>query len=305
VYSPLPADLPFVKENKLIQLAAYHGDIDRYARLRRPVMLKHEWAIVIHRTYHHPIFARYYSTQVAERPENKHEIKIRRAINARRIMSNDLTWLSADTPGKLLPDLIWYPEVANSSTYEKLAHMKPAMFKNCLRASIVPNNSSLWDDLLVAALKIFKSTRDSNEPEDSKLWWLANHADHVLWKEASSSPNKHFQEDITAAVPDAAEKWEVVVINSDWVLDYITASSLYSALRNRLVRLYDPVRPGANEIGPYDGMDCGVGDVDVALFLRDAISRETWKKEVEDQGDIQPPLERIWEILDSIQASSL
>lgn len=42
VYSPLPADLPLISKDKLIHVAAYNGDIDRYARLRRPQMLKHE-----------------------------------------------------------------------------------------------------------------------------------------------------------------------------------------------------------------------------------------------------------------------
>ncbi|CAI7589851.1 unnamed protein product [Penicillium palitans] len=33
VYSPLPADFPLINKDKLIHVAAYNGDIDRYARL--------------------------------------------------------------------------------------------------------------------------------------------------------------------------------------------------------------------------------------------------------------------------------
>lgn len=56
--------------------------------------------------FHNSIFAKWWTTQIAEHPEERHEIKIRCAINARRIMSHDLSWLTADTPGKLLQDLI-------------------------------------------------------------------------------------------------------------------------------------------------------------------------------------------------------
>ncbi|KAJ5427073.1 hypothetical protein N7465_002143 [Penicillium sp. CMV-2018d] len=86
------------------------------------------------------LFAKWWTIQIAEHPEERREIKIRCAINARRIMSNDLSWLTADTPGKLLPDLIWFPAVAHYLTYGKLAHMRPDMFITCLRACIVAND---------------------------------------------------------------------------------------------------------------------------------------------------------------------
>lgn len=40
--SPLPFDLPVVNKDLLILMAAYYGDIDRYARLRRPEPVHHE-----------------------------------------------------------------------------------------------------------------------------------------------------------------------------------------------------------------------------------------------------------------------
>ena len=174
VYNPLPADLPFINKDKLIQVAAYNGEIDRYARLRRPQMLRHEWAMVVHGIYHNPIFAKWWSTQIPEHPQQRHEIKIRRAINARRIMSDDLTWLTIDTPGELLPELICYPKVAHWMTYEKLAHKRPDMFEDCLRASIVGNYTWTWDDLLRAAPellkdKLFPCDFNAPEPENPKL----------------------------------------------------------------------------------------------------------------------------------------
>ncbi|KAL4797272.1 hypothetical protein BDV19DRAFT_387446 [Aspergillus venezuelensis] len=158
VHNPLPSDLPLINKDKLIQVAAYNGEIDRYPRLRRPRMLKHEWAMVI-----------------PEHPEDRHEIMIRCAIDARRIMSNDLTWLTADYPGILLPGLIWYPNVAHSTTYEKLAYRRPGMFEACLRACIVANNPWSWDELLRVAPKIFKDKfpDDFSKPkdiQDPKLW---------------------------------------------------------------------------------------------------------------------------------------
>lgn len=296
VYSPLPADLPLINKDKLIHVAAYNGDIDRYARLRRPQMLEHEWALVIHGIYHYPFFAKYWTTQLPEHPEDKggrRDLKIRRAINARRIMSNDLSWLTADTPGRVLPDLIWYPELAHSSTYVKLAHKRPGMFAMCLRACVVANKNHSWDNLLHDAFDIYKSTGD-DEPEDPKKWWLSKYADRGLWNEADGSSNKYYQNDILAAVPDAAQKFQR---GYDWWRDYYTAGDLYFPDRDMLVQLFDPVHAGATD-GPYDGMGCGIGDVDLALFLRDAISRETWKKEIEDEEYLLAHLYEIWELLD-------
>lgn len=309
VYNPLPADLPLINKDKLICVAAYNGEIDRYARLRRPQMIKHEWAMVVHGIYHNPIFAKWWSTQIPEHPEDRHEINIRRAINARRIMSDDLTWLTADTPGELLPELIWYPNVANLITYEKLAHRRPSMFEHCLRACIVANYDWIWDDLLRAAPEIFKDKfpRESSEPEpkleDSKLWWLSKHASYGLWSEAEASSNKHFQNDISAAVPDAAEKFQTPHVNSQWWGDYYFANTLYSPQRDPIIRLHDPVQPGSRtDEGPYDGMDCGIGDVDLALFLGDAISRETWKREIGDDRYSTAYLVEVWDLLEMEQA---
>ncbi|KAL4744143.1 hypothetical protein BDV11DRAFT_210799 [Aspergillus similis] len=311
IYNPLPADLPFINKDKLIQVAAYNGEIDRYARLRRPQMLIDEWALVVHGIYHNPIFAKWWSTQISEHPHDKHEINIRRAINARRIMSNDLTWLAADTPGKLLPELIWYPNVAESTTYEKLAHRRPAMFGRCLQACIVANHQWTWDDLLRAAPEIFKDefSRDSREPKESqedtnpKLWWLSKHASYALWKEAGASSNKHFQNDIRAAVPDAAEKFQTAHANSDWWGDWYTAEDLYARSKESpIIQLHDPVQAGACDEGPYDGMRCGIGNVDIALFAGDVVSKETWKREVLDRGYSTAHMVDFWDLLDMERA---
>ncbi|KAJ5637370.1 hypothetical protein N7490_007249 [Penicillium lividum] len=104
VYNPLPAELPLINKDKPIHVAAYKGEIDRYARLRRPKMLEDEWAMV-------------WASQIPKHPDDHTQLRIRGAINARRIMSDDLTWLAADTPEEVLPTLIWYPEVASGVTW--------------------------------------------------------------------------------------------------------------------------------------------------------------------------------------------
>lgn len=44
------------------------------------------------------------------------------------------------------------------------------------------------------------------------------------------------------------------------------------------------------------------GDVDIALFLGDAVSRETWKREIEDEGYSTACLEEVWDLLEMEQA---
>jgi hypothetical protein len=62
LYNPLPADLPLINKDSLIYVAAYTGNIDRYARLRRPKGLEHEFGIVIRGIYHNAFFAKWWGT---------------------------------------------------------------------------------------------------------------------------------------------------------------------------------------------------------------------------------------------------
>ncbi|KAL2216467.1 hypothetical protein M432DRAFT_663869 [Thermoascus aurantiacus ATCC 26904] len=99
LYSPLPTDLPPVNKDLLILLAAYSGNIDRYARLRRPQMIPGEYSCIVRGIYHDAIFAKC----------------IRRAINARFIMNNDLSRITEETDEGDLPYLIWYPSWADAT----------------------------------------------------------------------------------------------------------------------------------------------------------------------------------------------
>jgi hypothetical protein len=65
LYEPLPPDLPTVKKDFLIQMAAYEGNIDRYARLARPRLVDRvELACVIRGIYHHTMFARWWASEI-------------------------------------------------------------------------------------------------------------------------------------------------------------------------------------------------------------------------------------------------
>lgn len=127
-------DLPPINKDNLDLAAAYLGDVDRYTCLRRPQMIKQEFHGVIYGIYHHPLWARWWSTQVPEVPEEDswNNRRIRRAINARCIVSDDITCITSSTPDWLLPSNIWWPNVAYPDTYVRLARKRPDMFELCL-----------------------------------------------------------------------------------------------------------------------------------------------------------------------------
>lgn len=134
LYSPLPADLPTVDTDMLILSAAYHGDIDRYVRLRRPKKIEGELACLVRGIYHDPLFAKFWSLQPCAEPE---DWRIRRAINARFIMSNDLSRITPTTCVFELPYCIWFPQPAYWTVYEHLARLRPDMKLHAARACIV------------------------------------------------------------------------------------------------------------------------------------------------------------------------
>lgn len=136
LYSPLPVDLPPINKDNLILVAAYTGDIDRYVRLRRPRIIEYEFECIVRGIYHNVFWAKWWSSQVPEVPDmqfsNWVEQAIRCAISARRIMSDDITWVTASTPCEVLPYNIWWPACASCHTYKRLALKSPVMFRRCL-----------------------------------------------------------------------------------------------------------------------------------------------------------------------------
>ncbi|KGQ09459.1 hypothetical protein BBAD15_g5206 [Beauveria bassiana D1-5] len=145
---PLPPDLPMGNKDILILAAAYTGNVDRYARLRRPQMVDQEAGCVVRGIYHCPFFATWWATQTLLPRPCRHAAWIAQAIHARMIMSNDLSRLTPDVPRDHLPYLIWYPAVAQPSTYKEVARRCPTMRPAVLRAAIYAKDRTLFDELL-------------------------------------------------------------------------------------------------------------------------------------------------------------
>ncbi|KAB5569907.1 hypothetical protein GE09DRAFT_957716, partial [Coniochaeta sp. 2T2.1] len=130
LHQPLPRDLPTVDKNLLILMAAWSGDIDRYARLRRPRMIAGEVACLVRGIHHNTFFAKWYSEQPGIQP------LLAQSCNARFLMNNDTSWATDLLPDDHLPRQIWYPGLAAEDTYRDLARRKPTMVPQIARACI-------------------------------------------------------------------------------------------------------------------------------------------------------------------------
>ncbi|KAH8764801.1 hypothetical protein F5883DRAFT_715443 [Diaporthe sp. PMI_573] len=163
LWNPLPVDLPWGNKDLLILMAAYYGNVDRYARLRRPLRVSRaEAPCVMRGIYHSTIFAKWCSLQ----PDAE---KYSSDITARFIMSNDLSRIKEDTDDFDLPWQIWYPLRAAAETYLELVRRKPAARAVVARALIVADYEKAWD-----------SIADDIEPYDE------------LMEEAKASTNPHY-----------------------------------------------------------------------------------------------------------------
>jgi hypothetical protein len=187
---PLPADLPTIDKDLLILMAAWSGNIDRYARLRRPTMINGEMPCVIRGIYHHPFFAKWWLMQESVSQENVSQ-QIRMAIYARLIMNNDLSWLSESTPDSDLPILIWHPNPAREHTYTELARRRPSMTPQVARSCIKANYQDLFDAL-------------NTTP------------DIFLWRDAKKVSNTHYLEQIEQKVMELGlDRFELSVFDSE------------------------------------------------------------------------------------------
>ncbi|KAJ5280180.1 hypothetical protein N7478_005552 [Penicillium angulare] len=299
VYSPLPTDLPLINKDGLISVAAYIGDIDRYVRLRRPEWIEDELGLVVHGIYHNAFFAKWWNSQISETPQSGLiECTIRRAINARRIMSNDLSWVTVDVPDLVLPEMIYYPSFAQGTTYQELAHIVPSMYRLCLQACIGAGYVTTWDNLLLQPpedISYFQSPRKPDEPEDLKLWRISRVVGADIWNEAQLASNPQFLQEISAAVPKKPDS------GPDWQ-DYCSAFGLYHRIPEGVIRVDKPIWPSGG-IGPYNGQRPGIGDVDYAAFVMDAVGKDVWEEEKQRQNSSYLPVDRIYEFLKTNRAS--
>ncbi|KAK3196798.1 hypothetical protein K4F52_000142 [Lecanicillium sp. MT-2017a] len=170
--NPLPADLPTLNKALLIFMAVYHGNIERYSRLRRPRMGRTELYYVIRGIYHNTMFAKWWSTQDPTRFKEE----IQAPIIARFIMNEDISWALRKV-GSSLPELIHFPDIAAPSTYKALAKLVPRMRNSTLHAAIYANYKDVFDFVLgldSPAITLRPITR--------------------LVAEAKDSPNSHYLE---------------------------------------------------------------------------------------------------------------
>ncbi|KAK2800702.1 hypothetical protein FQN50_008012 [Emmonsiellopsis sp. PD_5] len=158
LYTPLPHDLPTMHKDLLILMAAFYGDVDRYARLRRPMMVQTEHCCVIRGIYHNTMFAKWWSLQ----PDVS---RYQRAINARFIMNNAISHITPETPQYDLPRCIWYPSRADERTYRELVRLNPLMKTTVARACIVADYQTLYDELNVDPDgELIEEAKDSTNP---------------------------------------------------------------------------------------------------------------------------------------------
>ncbi|GFF30323.1 hypothetical protein IFM58399_02544 [Aspergillus lentulus] len=150
---PLPVDLPQGNKDLLILMAAYYGNIERYARLRRSRMIEGEPGCLVRGIYHNSMFALWCRTQtIPNWPASSHATS---AIHARMIMNNDLSRiinLDKRQPYKEflahMPYLIWFPNPAVHNTYKTLASTVTEMRPSVLHAAVYTEDKDLFDWML-------------------------------------------------------------------------------------------------------------------------------------------------------------
>jgi hypothetical protein len=247
LYEPLPADLPTVQKDLLIAMAAYYGDVDRYARLRRPRLVYDEVGCCVRGIYHNTLFAVWWSKQPGPKP-----LQIEKAINARFLMNNVLS--RAPFEPKHTPYLIWWPTQAQPSTYRHLAKIQPEMLLQIIHACIYAGYKDLFDELLPQVT-----------PNKSLL------------REAERQGNLHFLRALEERVKSLGITPQDPPSNEGWK-SYI--SSGFGMSTTSVVKYLDNRTIGNGFDVPYNGMQCDAAGVEVMVCLPNA-----WKLAADDERD--------------------
>ncbi|KAJ5514787.1 hypothetical protein N7463_004339 [Penicillium fimorum] len=175
---PLPPDLPVLDKRLPTQMAAWEGNVDRYARLMHPRRLRTEteYNCILRGIYHHTSFARWWAYQLETNPGriilpgkllsegNERECReIRTAINARKIMNNDISYLDDDSD--CLPWLIWWPVRPHENTLRELAGKCPSMRHQIAITAILCDYKSLFRSLQPPPREsFFEAAKQSRNP---------------------------------------------------------------------------------------------------------------------------------------------
>lgn len=173
LWQPLPHDLPPGNKDVLILFAAYHGDTERYARLRRPYPCSFaEELCIVRGIYHSTPFARWWFQkplrlssglppwEEATLPPcdpafDKELARFHCTSRARLLMADDLSCIvGPDGEVGDMPYQMWYPAQASAATYLAVArrfwclHDRRYVVYGAARAMIVCGYYEAWATLL-------------------------------------------------------------------------------------------------------------------------------------------------------------
>ncbi|KAF7560272.1 hypothetical protein G7046_g3876 [Stylonectria norvegica] len=223
-YSALPLDLPAVEKDFLILMAAWSGNIDRYARLRRPYMISGERQCVIRGIYFNTLFAKWCYSQ----PDLS---SLRKFVHARFIMDNDLLWATDDVPEIELPTLIWYPQKASFQTYVELLGRIPAMKQQVTRAYVAINAQGPFESVDIVP--------------DNRLVWEAGRCENDFF--AQRIEQKMVSMNITDKdlYPDGLDPWEddLRLVVDGWEEESGRQAVLYRHITPGQIGITYPARP--------------------------------------------------------------
>lgn len=259
LHKPLPDHLPPIQKDNLIVAAAFNGDIDRWYRLRRPVLVPNELDALIRGIHHSVFFARHMADLQKNHNGSEEAMALERATTARYIMSNDLSRVTPSTHPSELPYNIWFPNVASQTTYTTLLKRKPEMAGAVARASIVADYKGVFDEALGVIMRA-PSMPDISLPSLVDGPVIARDL-ALLLHEALASPNPHYKEALQRSMT-AREGLESKVEKAREELrgwETIRASDFARVASSETPGARASARFGADISGMYDGKNPSIG----------------------------------------------
>lgn len=255
LYSPLPQNLPPGNKDVLILMGAYYGDIDRYSRLRRPIAIPAQIECIMRGIFHNTLFAKWWADRLMNKPEildglpTAHIRAIRKAINARFIMNNDLSRITEFTPADELPYCIWYPGRPSQETLRELVRRRPEMRQQAGRTCIVAGFTELFDEI------------DAD-------------ADAALFAEAEKACDAHFGRVLKQKIEKAGPGFRMVTFTyHSWKM--LTRDQIQEPMigSNVVWREVDESSVSASVLFPgiYEGFGVDTGVLELSVCARDVV----------------------------------
>lgn len=180
LYEPLLGDLHWTPNKYLlILMAAYHGNVDRYVRLRRPKMIESEYECCLHGIYHSTPFARWWYSQKDHIDSNFTE-----ACLARFTMINNISWVGPNSENPVLPYMIWWPMQPREEVLAELVKREPRMAQAVGHTCVVHNLRSLYDRIKPAPT-------------------------YMILQAAGETPCHHFADDLENRAKNGPANWDL------------------------------------------------------------------------------------------------